>query len=143
MGVSRKYRTRRDRGVARARTVSMKRITREELHVGALLNPPVDIERPKTRGECRDESRPCPWVACKHHLAIEVNPETGSIKIVFPDREVWELDDTCALDVADRGSVTLEEVGVKLNLTRERVRQLEVRGLLKLKTRGVELGGNR
>ncbi|HET6345599.1 MAG TPA: sigma factor-like helix-turn-helix DNA-binding protein, partial [Myxococcota bacterium] len=57
----------------------------------------------------------------------------GSIKINFPDKDVWELEETCALDVAERGGVTLEEVGDILNLTRERVRQVEVTGLQKLK----------
>ena len=77
--------------------------------------------------------RPCPWVACKHHLYLDINPETGSIKINFPDLEPWELQNTCALDVAERGGITLEEVGEIMNLTRERIRQVEVRGLLKLK----------
>jgi DNA-directed RNA polymerase sigma subunit (sigma70/sigma32) len=56
----------------------------------------------------------------------------GSIKINFPDVEVWEMTDTCALDIADRGGITLEEVGQIMNLTRERVRQLETQGLAKL-----------
>ncbi len=43
------------------------------------------------------------------------------------------MGETCALDVADRGGITLEEVGEIMNLTRERIRQVEVRGLLKLK----------
>ncbi len=34
--------------------------------------------------------------------------------------------------MAERGAVTLEEVGSLLNLTRERVRQLEVGALAKL-----------
>jgi DNA-directed RNA polymerase sigma subunit (sigma70/sigma32) len=41
--------------------------------------------------------------------------------------------ETCALDVAEKGGITLEEVGEIMNLTRERIRQVEVRGLLKLK----------
>jgi DNA-directed RNA polymerase sigma subunit (sigma70/sigma32) len=36
--------------------------------------------------------------------------------------------------VAERGGVTLEEVGEILNLTRERVRQVEVTGLQKLRS---------
>ena len=111
----------------------MKRLTREELRVGALMYPPVDIPRPTSRAECKEEMRPCPWVACKHHLYLDINPETGSIKINFPDLEPWELKHTCALDVAERGGITLEEVGEIMNLTRERIRQVEVRGLLKLK----------
>jgi len=131
--VSRKVRRRRRRTRPRSKTIAMKRLTREELRVGALMYPPVDIDRPRTREECRGEARPCPWVACKHHLYLDINPETGSIKINFPDLEPWELSHTCALDVAERGGITLEEVGEIMNLTRERIRQVEVRGLLKLK----------
>ena len=117
----------------RSKTIAMKRVTRAELAAGALLYPPVDIPRPATRADCKQEMRPCPWVACKHHLYLDINPETGSIKINFPDLEPWELKHTCALDVAERGGITLEEVGEIMNLTRERIRQVEVRGLLKLK----------
>ena len=131
--VSRKIRRRRRRTRPRSKTIAMKRLTREELRIGALMYPPVDIPRPTTRAECREEMRPCPWVACKHHLYLDINPETGSIKINFPDLEPWELQHTCALDVAERGGITLEEVGEIMNLTRERIRQVEVRGLLKLK----------
>ena len=131
--VSRKIRRRRRRTRPRSKTIAMKRLTREELRQGALMYPPVDIPRPTTREECRGEMRPCPWVACKHHLYLDINPETGSIKINFPDREPWELEHTCSLDVAERGGITLEEVGEIMNLTRERIRQVEVRGLLKLK----------
>ena len=131
--VSRKVRRRSRRTRPRSKTIAMKRLTREELRLGALLNPPVNIPRPKNRAECTAEARPCPWVACKHHLYLDVNPETGSIKINFPDLEPWELSETCALDVSDRGGITLEEVGEIMNLTRERIRQVEVRGLLKLK----------
>ena len=131
--ISRKVRRRRRRTRPRSKTIAMKRLTREELRLGALMYPPVDIPRPRTREECRGEMRPCPWVACKHHLYLDINPETGSIKINFPDLEPWELQHTCALDVAERGGITLEEVGEIMNLTRERIRQVEVRGLLKLK----------
>jgi hypothetical protein len=131
--VSRKVRRRRRRTRPRSKTIAMKRLTREELRQGALMYPPVDIPRPSSRAECREEMRPCPWVACKHHLYLDINPETGSIKINFPDLEPWELKHTCALDVAERGGITLEEVGEIMNLTRERIRQVEVRGLLKLK----------
>ena len=131
--VSRKVRRRRRRTRPRSKTIAMKRLTREELRVGALMYPPVDIPRPTSRAECKEEMRPCPWVACKHHLYLDINPETGSIKINFPELEPWEMSHTCALDVAEKGGITLEEVGEIMNLTRERIRQVEVRGLLKLK----------
>lgn len=130
---SRKVRRRPRRSRPRSRTIAMKRLTREELRIGALLYPPVDVPRPRTRAECAGGERPCPWVSCKHHLYLDVNPETGSIKINFPDLEVWEMGETCSLDVADRAGITLEDVGEIMNLTRERIRQVEVRGLLKLK----------
>jgi hypothetical protein len=131
--VSRKVRRRRRRTRPRSKTIAMKRLTREELRQGALMYPPVDIPRPTSRAECREEMRPCPWVACKHHLYLDINPETGSIKINFPDLEPWELKHTCALDVAERGEHTLEAVARVMNLTRERIRQVEVRCLLELK----------
>lgn len=93
----------------------------------------VEFMRSKTRGECLQRERPCLFVSCKHHLYLDVNQETGSIKFNFPDKEVWELAETCALDVADRGGITLEDVGEILNLTRERIRQVEVKGLNKLR----------
>jgi hypothetical protein len=129
-------RVHRRRTRARSKTIALKRLTRAELALGARMFPPVeDDERPRTRAECRDMPRPCPYVSCKHHLYLDVNPHTGSIKLNFPDLEPWELAHTCALDVADEGSRTLEEIGEITNLTRERVRQVEVRGLLELKSR--------
>jgi hypothetical protein len=74
-------------------------------------------------------------VSCKHHLYLDINPTTGSIKLNFPELEPWELPHTCALDVAEAGGHTLDEVGEVTNLTRERVRQVETRGLLKLRER--------
>jgi Sigma-70, region 4 len=93
----------------------------------------VESLRPKTRADCVNGPRPCLFVSCKHNLYLDVNPETGSIKLNFPDKEIQELKYTCALDVAEKGGITLEEVGEIMNLTRERIRQVETRGLLKLR----------
>lgn len=123
---------------AKAKTIAMKRLTKEELRIGALLYPERSYWRPKTRKDCANVARPCPYVSCKYHLYIDVNPATGSIKVNFPDLEVWELGNSCALDVAQQGGITLEEVGEILNLTRERIRQVEVRGLMKLRDAGGE-----
>jgi hypothetical protein len=123
----------------RARTISIKRLSKRELERGRMLFPATDHERPRSRGDCQHgphADRPCPFVSCKHHLFIDVNDRTGSIKLNFPDLEVWDLRETCALDIADRGGITLEEVGEIMNLTRERIRQLETRGLAKLKALG-------
>lgn len=124
-------RSRRKRDV-RARTISVKRMTKRELEFGRLLYPETDYWKPRTRAECAEGPRPCPFVSCKHHLYIDVSPRTGAIKLNFPDLEVWEMGESCALDVADRGGTTLEDVGAIMNLTRERIRQVEVKALAKL-----------
>ncbi len=131
--VTREQRRSRRKREVRARTISVKRMTKRELELGRLLYPDVeDVQKPRTRAECLDGERPCPFVSCKHHLYLDVSARTGAIKLNFPDLEVWEMTETCALDVADRGGTTLEEVGAIMNLTRERIRQVEVKGLAKL-----------
>jgi hypothetical protein len=90
-------------------------------------------ERPRTRGDCVGGERPCPWVGCRYHLYLHVNPETGRIAMAYPDLEPDEIGESCSLDVADRGGVTLEEVGAIMGLTRERIRQVQVTGLVKLR----------
>ncbi|HEY1956028.1 MAG TPA: sigma factor-like helix-turn-helix DNA-binding protein [Polyangiaceae bacterium] len=132
-------RSRRKRDV-RAVTISTKRMTKRELKFGkmiadATLESLGDVERPHTRGECTEE-RPCPFVSCAHHLYLDVSDRTGAIKMNFPDIDAEQLEKmpaTCALDVADRDGATLEEVGEIMNLTRESVRQVEMRALAKTK----------
>ncbi|MET0389839.1 MAG: sigma factor-like helix-turn-helix DNA-binding protein [Polyangiales bacterium] len=123
---------RRRRSRARARTISIRRLSKAELNRGRVLYPEEEYWRPQSRGDCAEMERPCPFVSCKYHLYIDVHPVRGSIKINFPDVEVWDMTDSCALDIADRGGITLEEVGEIMNLTRERVRQLETQGLSRL-----------
>ena len=131
--VTREQRRSRRKRAIRARTISVKRMTKRELELGRMLYPEVEeIEHPVTRADCIGGDRPCPFVSCKHHLYLDVSARTGAIKLNFPDLEVWEMTETCALDVADRGGTTLEEVGAIMNLTRERIRQVEVKGLAKL-----------
>lgn len=92
-------------------------------------------QRPRTRGECIDGPRPCPWASCRHHLAVDVRA-SGSLKRAYPSTSVEDLLDTCSLDIADRGGVSLERIAHALGLTRERVRQLEVRTMAKVKAAG-------
>jgi hypothetical protein len=120
-------------GRIRSKTIAGKRLTREEKRLAQLIVYPDDIDKPENRGHCQSMPRPCPFVSCTHHLYLDVNPESGAIKLNFPHLEVWEMKETCALDVADKGGITLEEVGEILNLTRERIRQVEVRGLSKMR----------
>ena len=105
----RKRRTR-----ARARTISIRRLSKTELNRGRMLYPETDYWKPTSRADCVDMERPCPYVSCKYHLYIDVHSQRGSIKMNFTDIEVWEMTETCALDVADRGGITLEEVVVEI-----------------------------
>jgi hypothetical protein len=139
--IRRKVRSTGRDGRVRSKTIAPKRLTRDEKRLAEVLIYPEDVDRPASRHECTQMARPCPFVSCSHHLYLDVNPETGAIKLNFPHLEVWEMAETCSLDVADRGGITLEEVGAILNLTRERIRQVEVRGLAKIKDNtGDELG---
>ena len=129
-------------GRQRSKTMSRKEMARDlrRKRLSGELDPDeeelfrlIESQRPKTRADCMNGPRPCLFVSCKHNLYLDVNPETGSIKLNFPDKEIWELAYTCALDVAEKGGITLEEVGEIMNLTRERIRQVETRGLMKLR----------
>jgi len=116
-------------------TISLKRMSRKELKLGKLLYPDQVI-RPANRAECRDGIRPCPYVGCRFHLYLDINTELGSIKLNFPDLEPWEMEETCALDISERDGKTLEEIGLLMNLTRERVRQIEEKALRRLRESG-------
>jgi hypothetical protein len=116
-----------------ARDLRRRRLGGELEPEEAELLKSIEGLRPRKRAECVNGPRPCLFVSCKHNLYLDVNPETGSIKLNFPDKEIWELEHTCALDVAEKGGITLEEVGAIMNLTRERIRQVETRGLAKLR----------
>lgn len=107
---------------------------REQLELLEALDPIGHIERPRTRGDCVNGARPCPFVSCHHHLYLDVSPKTGAIKLNRPELGPEDMTESCALDVADRGGETLERVGAIMNLTRERIRQIEVKGLAKLET---------
>ncbi len=72
---------------------------------------------------------PADW-RCRHHLAVEVTPlARGGTTLTLSHGHVTELAETCSLDVADRGSQTLEDVGAALSITKERVRQIETHAL--------------
>jgi hypothetical protein len=118
----------------RSRSIRLLRVTRREARaaVERALELEADLDRPKTREDCADGPRPCPHVSCRHHLYLDVNPQTGTIKLNFPDLEVWELGNSCALDIADLGGTAIERVGDFMNVTRERIRQIETQALSKL-----------
>jgi hypothetical protein len=92
--------------------------------MGTTKKETLELCRPSCRADCANGPRPCPWVSCRYHLYLDINADTGTIKFNFPEREIWEMEHTCALDLADAGELTFEQIGDALNLTRERIRQM-------------------
>lgn len=118
---------------------AVKNLSPDEIEEGKALA--VDSARPKTRGDCVSGPRPCPWVACKYHLLLNIG-KAGHFLHTGHGKEVDRLDEmreTCALDIADQGGVSSPEVAELLGLTSKGVYFIEERALLKLRRR---LGGN-
>ena len=80
----------------------------------ALAVPRTDYWEPKNRAECAEGPRPCPCLlqAPSVHRCVAAY---RAIKLNFPDLEVWDLGESCALDVADKHGTTLEDVGAIMN----------------------------
>lgn len=118
-------------------TESVRRLSKRHLAVVSAQYPEA-IERPRTFGECLEEGYgdacACPFVGCKHHLYLDVTERNGNIKFNHPGKQPDEIGETCALRVAEREGITLEELGSLLNFTRERARQIEGIALAKLES---------
>jgi hypothetical protein len=116
-------------------------------------------DAPGTRGDCIDGPRPCPWVGCEYHLLLYLDGD-GALFVArkrsVPGRraaiaeqatpeaqamvEAWidaalavleQLEDSCALDVADRGEHTCEEVAALSGVTKQFVNSLERSAMIK------------
>lgn len=152
---------RRRRNPARRQRV-IERLRRKVEHLERRQAKEWGLVRPRNRRQCKNKPRPCPWVSCRYHLLLDVN-ERGSIRMNLARLEaverdagkrtvrrnvggqrfeawsddavdrLFELSETCALDVADRGAHALHEVGDTMSMTREGARLIEASGLLKMK----------
>jgi hypothetical protein len=78
------------------------------------------VTLPRTRADCARVPRPCPFVTCKWSLVSENKGKSP---------------ESCALDIADRGGSTLEEVAAAMGITSERVHQLEKAARRKIRER--------
>lgn len=136
---------------SRGKTQSIVRLPKTRLRLVSEAYPESPDWRPRTRADCGTFPRPCPYVSCRHHLALDVNPHNGSIKVNHPCQDEdglvdvnWDaLPASCALDVAEEGGLTLERVGEVMNLTRERARQVEESALAKLHGHALDEGYER
>lgn len=92
------------------------------------------IQRPRTRGECADVPRPCPFVGCRQNLFLEVK-RTGRIALASSWKEPGDVDPewSCALDVADRGGSTLLAIGQAWGYSRQWIEIVEKGAIEKLR----------
>lgn len=84
------------------------------------------VVRPTTRGECASVPRPCPFATCRYHLATDVDGR-GQLRVNWED--VDQMEESCALDVADRtlaSGVEPSDVDIArwLNMSKQRIWQL-------------------
>jgi hypothetical protein len=85
----------------------------------------IEATRPRKRSDCKDGPRPCIFVGCRYHLLLEIG-KNGNLKTNFKgEPDPTTMEETCALDLAENGGMTLEEISQYSSLTRERVRQIE------------------
>lgn len=86
-----------------------------------------------TGGACRRADGQCDVKLCRWSLLTSRPGRQGGHKSGVVQRRLPVLHETCVLDAADRGGMSLDEIGERLGLTRERVRQIEVAAIAKLK----------
>jgi DNA-directed RNA polymerase specialized sigma24 family protein len=82
-----------------------------------------------TGGACRKLPGPCPHTVCRFNLTSERRDNRGAKAVATRLPVVREA---CALEAAELGGMTLEEVATRLSVSRERVRQIELSALTKL-----------
>jgi hypothetical protein len=78
--------------------------------------------RPRIRADCAQAPRPCPWVNCRYHLAVEA-------------KDPAHMEETCVLDLAERDGMAQEEIAQLLTVTHQRITQIEAKALQRLAKR--------
>lgn len=118
----------------------------------------VRLSRPASRGDC-PETRPCPWVGCRYHLALTVRQD-GSLQVwtetrgpgrpkalaaralspnrvrEFEERVLGALEDmphTCALDAVTDREIPLTSIGSLLGCGESGAREALESALRKLR----------
>jgi hypothetical protein len=86
----------------------------------------------ETGGTCTLEPGPCTQTICRMHMLDGIPSVTGR-------QHQQDLDEPCAMKIAQDERLTLKQVGDRLGITRERARQIETAALSKLE-RAAEQG---
>ena len=125
----------------------------EQPDLAGLFETTTGEWRPRTRADCvgrgLNACRPCCYVECRYHLYGELDPDTGDyVTYHRPGGEVdWDrvpmdlamMTETCALDVAERGGATLEEVAVLVGVNTSRCDVIETEALSRARRKGLQL----
>lgn len=98
----------------KGKTLRARQLLRERCRrklAGKKTPPLPQHRRPKTRADCDNVPRPCPYVGCRYHLFLEV---TGNGSIQFPHGDGLDaleaLPVSCALDAAEQGERNVQGV---------------------------------
>lgn len=87
-----------------------------------------------TKGACRNGPGPCTVATCRYSLLADTT-SPGEWKGRAPKK----VAENCALDAAENGAMTLDEIALEIGRTRERVRQIEARAMAKIRRIAPEL----
>lgn len=90
-------------------------------------NKTLRVLMPRTRAECVNGQRPCQHVSCRHHLLGDIVNHAHwdtTAQEAFDRRNEAGCNETCALDIADRGEASDEEIARVFGIPVERVQQI-------------------
>jgi hypothetical protein len=82
-----------------------------------------------TGGACRKLPGQCPHTVCRFNLTSEHRDNRGA---KGAEKRLPVVRESCALEAAELGGMTLEEIASRLSITRERVRQIQLGALAKV-----------
>lgn len=94
---------------------------------------------PATRADCVNGVRPCPYIACRYHLANDDDGSAG-VRLNMPmhlaimdqlENDEPPTFDTCALDVASTGESTVYEIAAAMHIWHSNVEPAIASGLAK------------
>lgn len=84
--------------------------------------------KPTYRNSCLSFPRPCCFITCSFHMLWAFHSHELKNLFTHSDDDIvnhlFSLKATCVLDIADKGGVTLEEIAIVLDVSRERIRQI-------------------
>lgn len=108
--------------MSNGRLLSLSRIKADR--AASRKRPKLPIyRRPQTREDCGQFERPCPFVACRHHLFLDVTAQGHILFPYGPDVAAIEtMPHTCALDAAESGERQIREIARGYNMTHQALR---------------------